>query len=131
MNGAAWKFLGSDDSVNSCDCCGRSELKATIALESLATGEVVHYGINCAASALKQTAKEVKASTKSADEVKAAAKRVADKAAADAHHGKWVAFLLTKPFVVRDFRGDVDIFRTCQAGGGVLALRKEFVSWNQ
>lgn len=36
------------DSVNTCDCCGKSGLKVTVAMLTDA-GEVVHYGTTCAA----------------------------------------------------------------------------------
>jgi hypothetical protein len=42
------RALGTDDSVNSCDCCGKSNLKFTVAVQ-LDDGEVVHYGQVCAA----------------------------------------------------------------------------------
>lgn len=41
------KALGTDDSVNTCDCCGKTNLKFTVAIE-LDGGEIVHYGQVCA-----------------------------------------------------------------------------------
>jgi hypothetical protein len=41
------RALGTDDSVTTCDCCGRSNLKFTVAIE-LDNGDVVHYGQVCA-----------------------------------------------------------------------------------
>jgi hypothetical protein len=40
------KILGTDDSVNSCDCCGKSGLKHTVIVE--VNGEILHYGSTCA-----------------------------------------------------------------------------------
>lgn len=40
------KQLGTDDSINTCDCCGKTGLKFTFAVE-LDSGEVVHYGSTC------------------------------------------------------------------------------------
>jgi hypothetical protein len=40
------KMLGTDDSVNACDCCGKTGLKFTFAVE-IESGEVVHYGSTC------------------------------------------------------------------------------------
>jgi hypothetical protein len=40
------KQLGTDDSINTCDCCGKTGLKFTFAVE-LDDGEVVHYGSTC------------------------------------------------------------------------------------
>lgn len=42
-----YRILGTDDSVNSCDCCGRTGLKFTVTIE-LESGEIVHYGQVCA-----------------------------------------------------------------------------------
>lgn len=41
------RALGTDDSVTTCDCCGKSNLKFTVAIE-LDDGEIVHYGQICA-----------------------------------------------------------------------------------
>jgi hypothetical protein len=40
------KQLGTTDAVNACDCCGKTGLKFTFAVE-LESGEVVHYGSTC------------------------------------------------------------------------------------
>ena len=39
-------ILGTDDSVTTCDCCGKSNLKSTIIVS--VDGEVMHYGSTCA-----------------------------------------------------------------------------------
>ena len=41
------KAHGIDDSVTTCDCCGKSNLKSTVIIE-LDSGEIVHYGSVCA-----------------------------------------------------------------------------------
>jgi len=41
------KALGTDDSITTCDCCGKSNLKHTVIIE-LDDGEIVHYGSVCA-----------------------------------------------------------------------------------
>lgn len=46
-----FKLLGITDEITTCDCCGRSNLKCTVALENEA-GEIVHYGRDCAGKAL-------------------------------------------------------------------------------
>ena len=43
-----YKVLGINDDVTTCECCGRSNLKATVVLES-ADGSMVHFGKDCAA----------------------------------------------------------------------------------
>lgn len=42
------KFLGITEEFTTCDCCGKSNLKCTVAFERN-DGEVVHYGRTCAA----------------------------------------------------------------------------------
>lgn len=91
MNNAV-TYLGTTDEVFTCDCCGKTGLKSTVAL-SIDGGEPVYFGVTCAARALRVGVKEVKAATKAADDAKAAA----DKARRDAEHAaymtKWTAFL--------------------------------------
>lgn len=45
-----YTLLGIDDEVTTCDCCGKRNLKCTVALES-ADG-IVRFGRDCAARAL-------------------------------------------------------------------------------
>ena len=47
-----------DDSVNTCDCCGRTELKATVAM-LLDCGSLVHFGQVCAARNTGKTRQQV------------------------------------------------------------------------
>ena len=42
------KALYLDDSITTCDCCGRTNLKATVAMQ-LSDGGILHYGRTCAA----------------------------------------------------------------------------------
>ena len=52
------KALYLDDSVTTCDCCGRSELKATVAMQ-LDCGGILHYGRTCAARNSGKTSQQV------------------------------------------------------------------------
>jgi hypothetical protein len=122
----AWKFLGTDDAVNTCDCCGREDLKSTVALESNADGHQVNFGVTCAARALKWTTQEVKAANRSADDAKAAAERTAKAEAARVAHNAWLAFLMALPVIKRDYTGAIDIASTCAVNGGIAKLRSEF-----
>ena len=45
---ATYKTLGTDDAVNTCDCCGKSNLKFTVVMECIESGNVVHFGSTCA-----------------------------------------------------------------------------------
>jgi len=42
------KILGINDDVTTCECCGRTNLKATVVLET-EHGDIRHYGRDCAA----------------------------------------------------------------------------------
>jgi hypothetical protein len=42
-----YKTIAIVDDVHTCDCCGKSDLKTTVAMESEA-GEIVHFGSTCA-----------------------------------------------------------------------------------
>lgn len=44
---ATYKTLAIVDDVNTCDCCGKSSLKLTVAMER-DDGEIVHFGSVCA-----------------------------------------------------------------------------------
>ncbi len=46
------EIRGITDSVSTCDCCGKTNLKRTVAIET-ESGEILHYGTSCAASYLK------------------------------------------------------------------------------
>ena len=52
------KILGIDDSVNTCDCCGKTGLKSTVLVESF--GKVYHYGSVCATKHTGLTDKEIR-----------------------------------------------------------------------
>ena len=60
----AFTALCLDDSVTTCDCCGRTDLKATVLMQS-DLGELVHFGQVCAArnsgKTCQQVTKEIRA----------------------------------------------------------------------
>ncbi len=70
------RALGTDDAVTTCDCCGKTNLKFTVAME-LDDGEVVHYGSTCAGRNTGKTRPQING------EMKAEAKRVRDAAVAE------------------------------------------------
>ena len=53
-----FKILGTDHAVNTCDCCGKTNLKATVIVE--VDGEVLHYGSVCATRHTGLNSKEIK-----------------------------------------------------------------------
>ena len=60
----AYTALYLDDSVTSCECCGRKNLKATVLMRS-DLGELIHFGQVCAArnsgKTRQQVTKEIRA----------------------------------------------------------------------
>lgn len=46
----AMRRLGTDDSYNCCDLCGKTNLKHTVVFSPRDGGEDVHYGTDCAAA---------------------------------------------------------------------------------
>lgn len=53
------KALYIDDTVDTCDCCGRTDLKATVAM-LLEDGGILYYGRTCAARNSGKTQKAIK-----------------------------------------------------------------------
>lgn len=47
----AFKVIGITDETSVCECCGKSNLKKVVVLENINTGEIVRYGVDCAAKA--------------------------------------------------------------------------------
>ncbi len=110
------KFLGTTDEVTTCDCCGRKDLKSTVALELADHADPVYYGVTCAAHALKIDTKTVRAGARAADRAKedrAAAER---RAAADLDLTSWFAFLASNG------KGE-DNFTRIESLGGYTAAR--------
>lgn len=48
---ATFKIIGITDETTVCECCGKSNLKKVVVLENVETGEIVRYGVDCAAKA--------------------------------------------------------------------------------
>lgn len=70
------RALGTDDSVNTCDCCGKKDLKYTVVIE-LDDGEIVYYGSTCASRNTGKSAKVI------GDEIRTEAQRIRAAAAAE------------------------------------------------
>lgn len=62
-----FKILGTTDSVDCCDRCGKQHLKMTYAIQT-DTGELYHLGSSCIKKAYQMTQKEFTAKVK-ADEI--------------------------------------------------------------
>jgi recombinational DNA repair protein (RecF pathway) len=91
----ALRMLGTTDEVTTCDCCGRKDLKDTVAFER-EDGQVVYFGCVCAARALRSTAKDIRSSARAADKAKADAEKEARDKAWRGEDALWQAFLDSK-----------------------------------
>lgn len=121
------KFLGNTDEVTACDCCGRTGLKSTVALEAADEG-TVYYGVTCAARALGRTAKEVRSEARDADRAKAAAAQAIRDASNRAHDAAWQAFLDERAGTGADVRDGLGLvrFKQIQKLGGFTSARDMF-----
>lgn len=55
---ATFTAICIDDSVTTCDCCGRQNLKATVLMRS-ELDELVHFGRTCAARNTGKTSQQI------------------------------------------------------------------------
>lgn len=53
-----YRNLGFTEEITSCDCCGKTDLKGTYAIENLETGDIMYFGCVCAAYRMKWSKKE-------------------------------------------------------------------------
>lgn len=116
-----YKVLGTTDDRTSCDCCGREDLKSTVALED-EDGEVVYFGCVCAAKAMRIPAADVRRAAKSADDAKVAAENSARIAAMDAANKRWFSFL-------NAMRPGLEVFTQIEKLGGYQAARAIYATW--
>jgi hypothetical protein len=111
-------ILGISDSVTTCECCGRTNLKKTVAV-SFDSNAPVYYGTECAARATGRKAKDVTVAAKVADDARAADARLESEKKAAAEDARWDAFLAAKaPGLSR--------FAAIQALGGFAAARAAY-----
>lgn len=107
-------YLGTTDDITSCDCCGREDLKSTVALDL--DGATVHYGVTCAANALRLPVATVRQGTKRADAAAADSLRSAQAKVAAAEFARWVSFC-------RENGTGPDLFTQIQSLGGYAAAK--------
>lgn len=88
----AVKFLGTTDDITTCDCCGRRNLKSTVAL-SIDGADALYYGVTCASRALSRPAKEIRSEARAADRARRDAEYATARAEADAEDRRWQSFL--------------------------------------
>lgn len=123
-----FQYLGTSDDHTSCDCCGKKNLKSTVAIHDVTTGDVLFFGVTCAARALNVQVAEVKNGTRAADEARAEAERAAARAAADAEFAKWSAWLVQQTGGVFAHDGSPNVLEMVKKLGGVAAARSAYQS---
>ena len=124
-----YKFLGTTDEITACECCGKMDLKQTVGIEDLDTGEQLHFGTTCAARALKLQVTEVKRGTKAADDERYRQEAAARRVIAEAESARWAAFLIerTGGIYYRTSYGDLpDIGEMIQKLGGFKLARAAY-----
>lgn len=62
------KILGIDDAVNTCECCGKTGLKATVVVER--DGSIFHYGSVCATKHTGFSSREIRMQAEDAEKVR-------------------------------------------------------------
>lgn len=127
MNAKLIKCLGTDDSVNTCDCCGRNKLKETVAFET-EEGGTVWMGVVCAARARGIMAADIRCEARNANQAKADAKAAAQRAEWDARHARWIAHLVALTGGIREWSGSTNwsVGLMLQAAGGYAKASETF-----
>lgn len=118
MNSA--KFLGTSDEVTTCECCGRKNLKSTVAI-SVDGGDAMYFGVTCAAHALSKPAKHITSQASRADRVLAELARLEQAAAWDKAMQPWFMFLASSGT-------GSDTFSRIESLGGFTAARALFAA---
>ena len=121
-----YRIEGTTDEVTSCDCCGRTRLKHTVALLDTDTDQVRYMGVTCAAHALKIPSADVKTQAKQADDKVARIKRQQQDEQNRARQQRWVSFLIERTGGIFDFTNQPDILAMIQALGGYKEARAGF-----
>lgn len=120
-----YTVLGNTDEHTECDCCGRADLKATVALFDNEAGKEVFFGCVCASRAIGVPALKVRQEAKLADKIKAAKRNAEWQATNKADENLWQAFLDKKagPRIQWKF----ERFHQIEKLGGPIAARKMFL----
>lgn len=105
-----YRVIGTTEEVNHCECCGRQDLKRTVALLDNETGDITYFGTTCAANAAGWTVNETTARIRAAEAEARAAEQArqaeAREEAGRAYHA-WIAQEagVTAEQVRADYRG--------------------------
>lgn len=90
---ATLKILGINDEVTVCECCGRTNLKKTVALDD--GSQVVRYGTECAARALKWSLSQTKRELARVEKEREGAEASRRAAEASRETARWESWLKT------------------------------------
>jgi len=115
------RYLGTSDDVTTCDCCGRKDLKSTVAL-SIDDADPVYFGVICAAKALRTSGKAVVDASRRADREKAEKEAAVRREEFNRRTCEWFSY-------VRERGAGDDDFRRIESLGGYAAARKSYFEW--
>lgn len=115
-------ILGTTDSIDTCDCCGRTGLKSTVIIRFADGAEPVHYGRTCAARYAGVKVSVVDRGIRSAQAIARAAAFAEAQAHQAAETARWFAFLSE----ATGLDGAVDTHEAIQALGGFVAARAAY-----
>jgi hypothetical protein len=110
-------FLGTTDDVTTCDCCGKKNLKGTVAL-SINDGDAVFFGCTCAARTLGRSTKEVRVAARTADDLERTVRRMRENRASDRRCEMRDLILDKHAGRIRDWGGRPDTLAQITALGG-------------
>jgi len=115
-------IAGISDDVDTCECCGRDNLKRTVALRDLDTGEVEFFGTTCAAHLLKMKATDLRSDARQVQRWKDEAARKARMEQARKDAAPWFRFL-------RESTDATEVADQIRELGGFAAARSKFAAW--
>lgn len=110
------------DYVNTCDCCGRSNLQKTLELVDTDSDDVVHYGTTCTGIALGINAKDAAKRTRSAIERLEEARRDAEREASAPYTARLTALVDAAIAAHKDYFQNAEVRRAFLESPERLAL---------
>lgn len=113
------KILGTTDEHTACDCCGRTNLRRTVAIDF--DGTVAYYGTSCAETITTIPAADITAAASIADKARLEAERAEHNAQQAAAAEAWEAWLTANA-------GPGDVADQIDRLGGYSAARTAYRS---